>query len=156
MFIELFFVTSIEITNNLLHGMINKLIYFLYKIFMKYLSYTLCKQFYKIIKIILLDLTQFIKPPKHETAEARIWTLHVAFQSSEQRCVIKKEEKERNYEIKNHVETNPLASLIVEASGPGHSASNYPRENAARNADLIAIVLRFLKSRTHGTRDRSR
>lgn len=106
--------------------------------------------------MILLDSIQFIKPPKHETAEAWIWTLHVAFQSSEQRCVIKKEEKERNYEIKNHVETNPLASLIVEASGPGHSASNYPGENATRNADLIAIVLRFLKSRTHGTRDRSR
>lgn len=107
-------------------------------------------------KMILLDSIQFIKSPKHETAEAWIWTLHVAFQSSEQRCVIKKEEKERNYEIKNHVETNPLASLIVEASGPGHSASNYPGEKAARNADLIAIVLRFLKSRTHGTRDRSR
>ena len=32
------------------------------------------------------------------------------FQPGEQRQVIKKEEKDRNYGIKNHVETNPLRS----------------------------------------------
>lgn len=39
---------------------------------MKYLSYILCKKLKKKnnSKMILLDSIQFIKPPKHETAEA--------------------------------------------------------------------------------------